>query len=77
MPSFVAPEGWEIPADAVPGTPFQAVGTFTMDEEGNITITEIDGSPIAGYEEEVEAAPEGETEMEAMMGRAQQAGMLG
>ena len=45
------PEGWEMPQDATPGQPFQAVGTFMMDEGGNITLMEIDGAPIEGYEE--------------------------
>ena len=51
MPSFAKPEGWEMPQDATPGQPFQAVGTFMMDEGGNITLMEIDGAPIEGYEE--------------------------
>lgn len=72
-----------MPTDAKPGEPFQAVGTFTMDESGNITMTEIDGTPIEGYEEEVEEVeveekPEaGETGIDAMMKRAAKMGALG
>ncbi len=85
MPSFKAPEGWEMPTDAKPGEPFQAVGTFTMGEDGGITMTEIDGTPIEGYEEEVETEevekpekPEaGETDIDMAMKRAAKMGALG
>ena len=83
MPSFKAPEGWEMPTDSKPGEPFQAVGTFTADEDGKITMTEIDGTPIEGYEEEVEVeeVPEkpeaGETDIDMAMKRAAKIGALG
>ena len=49
-----------MPTDATPGQPFQAVGTFMADEAGNLTLMEVDGSPIEGYEE-----PEMEMEEES------------
>ncbi len=49
-----------MPTDATPGQPFQAVGTFVADEAGNLTLMEVDGSPIEGYEE-----PEMEMEEES------------
>jgi len=90
MPNFAKPEGFELPQDAQPGQPFQAVGTFVMDEGGNLTLMEIDGSPIEGYEEpemeesEVEIEmkmpkgknAEGTTAPEEMMMRAQKAGLF-
>lgn len=87
MPRFTKPEGWEIPQDAKPGQPFQAVGTFMMDEGGGLTLMEIDGSPIPGYEDPEEEGEEMEMEVseerepgmtgpEEMMMRAQKAGLL-
>jgi hypothetical protein len=64
MPSFKTPEGWEMPTDATPGQPFQAVGTFMADEAGNLTLMEIDGSPIEGYEEPEMEDEETEIEIE-------------
>lgn len=58
MLSFLAPEGWEMPPDAKPGQPFQAVGTFIADPEGNLSMTEIDGSKLADAEMPEEEASE-------------------
>ena len=84
MPKFTAPKGWEMPTDSKPGEPFKAVGTFMMGEDGSLTLTEIDDSPIEGYEEEeteeVEVEEEtepGETGIESMMKRAAKMGALG
>ena len=85
--SFTAPEGWQMPEDATPGQPFQAVGTFMADENGNITLTAIDGTEIAMPDgEEIEDEAELEIEMkmpekemgeeEGMMERAKKAGIL-
>jgi len=79
MLSFTIPDGWELPPDAKPGQPFQAVGTFVADEDGNINFTEIDGTPLGDevaeeVEEEVEEEPV--DQMEAMVGRAKEAGLL-
>ena len=87
MLSFKSPQGWEIPQDAQPGKPFSAVGTFMMDEDGTITLTEIDGSPIEapemeeeGEEEEVEIEEEetepGMTDIDAAMARAAKVGVM-
>ena len=76
MLTFQSPKGWEIPQDAQPGKPFSAVGTFTIDDEGNITLIEIDGSPIEAPEVEMEVEEEGEesepgmTSIDAAMKRA-------
>lgn len=87
MLSFKSPQGWEIPQDAQPGKPFSAVGTFMMDEDGTITLTEIDGSPIEAPEmeeegegEEVEVEEEetepGMTDIDAAMARAAKMGVM-
>lgn len=87
MISFAAPKGWEVPTDSKPGEPFQAVGTFTMGDDGNLTITELDGSPLSdGADDESmeqndssdEEKPEpGETGIDSMMKRAAKMGALG
>jgi hypothetical protein len=85
--SFPSPEGWQMPEDATPGQPFQALGTFMADENGNITLTEIDGTEIAMPEDDMEEdeseveiemkTPEKEMgEDEAMMERAKKAGIM-
>lgn len=83
--SFTSPDGWQMPEDATPGQPFQAVGTFLADEDGNITLTAIDGTEIAmedgedeGAEMEVEMKiPEKEvSDEEEMMGRAKKMGIF-
>ena len=77
-----------MPEDATVGQPFQALGTFVADEDGNITITEIDGTAIPapemedgeeeGSEIEIEKKmPEKEeSDEEAMMGRAKKMGVF-
>jgi hypothetical protein len=84
--SFTSPEGWQMPEDATPGQPFQAVGTFLADEDGNLTLTAIDGTEIPMMEEddmeeegvEVEVTmPEKEmSEEEDMMDRAKKMGVF-
>ena len=85
--TFQSPEGWQMPEDATPGQPFQALGTFMADEDGNITLTEIDGTAISAPEmEDEEEGGEVEIEMklpekeesdeEAMMGRAKKMGVF-
>ena len=84
MLTFKAPSGWEIPQDAQPGKPFSAVGTFTVDEDGNVTLTEIDGSAIEApemememeVEEEGEAPEAGMTDIESAMKRAEEMGLF-
>lgn len=77
-----------MPEDATPGQPFQAVGTFLADEDGNITLTAIDGTEIPVMEDdEIEMEDEGvevevtmpEKEMseeEDMMDRAKKMGVF-
>ncbi len=77
-----------MPEDATPGQPFQAVGTFLADEDGNITLTAIDGTEIPVMEDdEMEMEDEGvevevtmpEKEMseeEDMMDRAKKMGVF-
>lgn len=85
---FTAPAGWEMPSDARPGTPFQAVGTFIADEDGEISMTEIDGTPLEAEEVEVQMKEKpskkakedekeaGETEVDSMMKRAAAMGIF-
>lgn len=77
-----------MPEDATPGQPFQAVGTFLADEDGNLTLTAIDGTEIPMMEDddmemedegvEVEVTmPEKEmSEEEDMMDRAKKMGVF-
>ena len=77
-----------MPEDATPGQPFQAVGTFLADEDGNLTLTAIDGAEIPVMEDdEMEMEDEGvevevtmpEKEMseeEDMMDRAKKMGVF-
>lgn len=77
-----------MPEDATPGQPFQAVGTFLADEDGNLTLTAIDGTEIPVMEDdEMEMEDEGvevevtmpEKEMseeEDMMDRAKKMGVF-
>jgi DNA polymerase III sliding clamp (beta) subunit (PCNA family) len=83
--SFTSPDGWQMPEDATPGQPFQAVGTFLADEDGNITLTAIDGTEIAMDDGEIEdeemevemTIPEKEvSNEEEMMGRAKKMGIF-
>lgn len=87
--TFQSPEGWQMPEDATPGQPFQALGTFMADENGNITLTEIDGTAIPAPEMEEDEEEEGEeveiemtipekeeSDEEAMMGRAKKMGVF-
>ena len=77
-----------MPEGATPGQPFQAVGTFLADEDGNLTLTAIDGTEIPMMEDdEMEMEDEGvevevtmpEKEMseeEDMMDRAKKMGVF-
>jgi hypothetical protein len=55
-----------MPEDATPGQPFQAVGTFLADEDGNLTLTAIDGTEIPMMEDD-EMEMEDEVEVEVTM----------
>ena len=72
-----------MPEDATPGQPFQAVGTFLADEDGNLTLTAIDGTEIPVMEDdEMEMEDEGVEvevtmpEKEDMMDRAKKMGVF-
>lgn len=77
-----------MPEDATPGQPFQAVGTFLADEDGNITLTAIDGTEIPimeddememedeGVEVEVTMPEKEMSEEEDMMDRAKKMGVF-
>lgn len=77
-----------MPEDATPGQPFQAVGTFLADEDGNITLTAIDGTEIPvmeddememeneGVEVEVKMPEKEMSEEEDMMDRAKKMGVF-
>ena len=77
-----------MPEDATPGQPFQAVGTFLADEDGNLTLTAIDGTEIPmmeedememedeGVEVEVTMPEEEMSEEEDMMDRAKKMGVF-
>ena len=79
--SFTSPNGWQMPEDATPGQPFQAVGTFLADEDGLITLTAIDGTeiPVMEMEDEESEMEVAEVEVdddETMMARAKKAGVF-
>ena len=67
-----------MPEDATPEQPFQAVGTFVADAEGNITLVAIDGADIVEEEvgETMESPEMGESDEDMMMARAQKAGIV-
>ena len=77
-----------MPEDATPGQPFQAVGTFLADEDGNLTLTAIDGTEIPvmeddememedeGVEVEVKMPEKEMSEEEDMMDRAKKMGVF-
>jgi hypothetical protein len=59
---FPIPDGFEMPPDADVGGEFQAVGTFQDNGDGTLTLIQIDGADIEGYEMEKEE-PEAEVEI--------------
>lgn len=73
MLSFPMPDGWELPPDAKPGQPFQAVGTFIADKDGkNIRFTEIDGRPLADGSDDDENKEDDNTDDEEAEGETEQ-----
>lgn len=78
MPKFKQPDGFEVPADAEDGE-FSVVAKIKDNGDGTLTLIEIDGSRIAGYEdedeeEEVEEVEETRMGPDAMFGRMKEAG---
>jgi hypothetical protein len=54
---FPAPDGFTAPEDADPTKPFEVMASVTMGEDGMLSLSAIDGVPIA-------SEPEMEEEME-------------
>lgn len=52
------PEGMELPPDIKPGGTFDALATVSLNEDGTISITELDGHALPEYEGEKEEASE-------------------
>lgn len=55
------PEGFEIPADVLPGEPFEVVATLEVSDDGSFELTAIDGVELSDEPEvevEVEETPE-------------------
>ena len=57
-PTFTKPENFTPPADATPDQEFQALGTFKMSADGEMTLVAIDGSKIGDKEPDASAANE-------------------
>ena len=62
---IMLPEGFQMPASAKPGEPFEAVATLVLDEAGEVKLSALDGVELmeeqeeeAMEEEEVYADPE-------------------
>lgn len=62
---IMLPEGFQMPASAKPGEPFEAVATLILDEAGEVKLSALDGVELmeeqeeeAMEEEEVYADPE-------------------
>jgi hypothetical protein len=58
---IMLPEGYEMPASAQPGEPFEAVATLVIGEDGMVELVALDGVELGeGVEEaeEVYADPE-------------------
>ena len=61
---IMLPEGYEMPASAQPGEPFEAVATLVIGEGGEVELVALDGVELGadmeevGEEEEVYADPE-------------------
>jgi hypothetical protein len=53
------PEGMELPPDIEPGGTFEALATVALNDDGTLSIKELDGNPLPDYEEEKEAPDEG------------------
>lgn len=46
------PKGFQVPGDAKPGEPFEAVATLTLGDDGMLDLTALDGAKVATDEEE-------------------------
>lgn len=52
------PEGFQMPASAKPGEPFEVVATLLADENGMVNMTALDGMALAEEMEEEDAEEE-------------------
>ena len=52
------PAGYELPENARPGEPFEAVATLTQEEDGTFELTAIDGIKLGEEAEPAEAEDE-------------------
>lgn len=54
--SFPAPNGFSAPEDSKPGQPFEVMATVVMGGDGLLTLSAVDGVPVANseYDEEAE-----------------------
>ena len=48
------PEGFQLPATAKPGEPFESVATLLMHEDGSVEVTALDGVALPEEEESEE-----------------------
>jgi hypothetical protein len=58
---IMLPEGFQMPASAKPGEPFEAVATLVLDDAGEVKLSALDGVELM-EEEEDEAMEEEEDE---------------
>lgn len=48
---FPIPDGYELPSGTKPGDEFTAVGTFRLDEDGDLCLTKLEGIPVSAEAE--------------------------
>jgi hypothetical protein len=53
---FAIPEGYQLPSGVKAGDEFTAVGTFKLDEDGDLCLTKLEGIPVKA-ESEVNPEP--------------------
>jgi hypothetical protein len=63
--SFPAPNGFSAPEDSKPGQPFEVMATVVMGGDGLLTLSAVDGVPVANSEYDEEAENESSAESEA------------
>ena len=60
---FPAPDGFTAPEDADPTKPFEVMASVTMGEDGMLSLTAIDGVPVASESEEMDEEMDEESPM--------------
>jgi hypothetical protein len=53
---FPAPDGFTAPEDADPTKPFEVMASVTMGEDGTLSLSAIDGVPIATESDDMDEA---------------------